>query len=180
MWKAFTLLEGNWHLLLHFHSGKKVDLYHIAPNKFFYVIIKFSLVSLKGPCKEGYWLVWGYQSKPICQKNPCRKYERDNPSNHEARKFWIHYKGKCMRTRTQGYCRNTDQVLFFVDGEARPRCVYQDEARACNSLNRMSRPCWAGQKYELHDDCRKKVGLWGSEDDHWNKKLHCFWSLHLS
>ncbi|CAL8102747.1 unnamed protein product [Orchesella dallaii] len=120
----------------------------------------------QGPCKEGYWLVYGYQNKPICQKNACHKFEKDNPSNHAARKFWIHYRGKCMKTRTQGYCKQPDQVLFFVDGEARPRCVYAEEASMCNSLNRISRPCWVGQRYQLHGDCEKHVGLWGSEDNH--------------
>ncbi|XP_021957913.1 uncharacterized protein LOC110853872 isoform X2 [Folsomia candida] len=123
-------------------------------------------VNTQGPCREGHWLAYGLTQKPICQKNLCLRQESESPSNHRARKFWISINGMCMKTRTLGFCPDPEQVMFFREGEAYPQCVHPSEATVCGAVNRISRPCWAGQKFDSMDNCRDKVGLWGSEDDH--------------
>jgi hypothetical protein len=123
-------------------------------------------VNTRGPCRSDQWLVYGLTKKPICQKNFCLSQEKDSPSNHRARKFWVSVNSQCIKTRTRGYCPDPEQVMFFKEGEAFPNCVYANEATVCSPSRRISRPCWAGQKFDFQDNCRTKVGLWGSEDDH--------------
>jgi len=120
----------------------------------------------QGPCQDGFWIVYGLGQKAVCQKSPCLQQEAESPSNHQARKFWTSINGQCKKTRTRGFCPDSDEVMFFKEGEAYPTCVHAKDATVCNSVNRISRPCWAGQKYDIHEKCRQKVGLWGNEDDH--------------
>lgn len=71
-----------------------------------------------------------------------------------------------MKTRTRGFCPDSDQVMFFREGEAYPQCVYGTEAKVCMASDKISRPCWSGQKFDTIENCRDKVGMWGNEDDH--------------
>ncbi|CAL8111800.1 unnamed protein product [Orchesella dallaii] len=108
----------------------------------------------QGPCREGKWLVFGFDLHPVCRRNPCFSEGVKQPSYDN--RYWFNHKGKCYRTYTQGYCAQ-NEFLFSKRTHFRPTCVQDAECSFGRSRYEVqSLVCLPGQRMDFLGQCERE------------------------
>ena len=115
-------------------------------------IVGLNLMTIQGPCRDGKWLVFGFNLEPVCKKNICANQEEGQPSF--GSRYWFNVNTTCYRTSTQGYCPRKEDVLFNMDTHYRPTCQPRTD---CGDLNPVQvAMCLPGQRMDVLGNCKRR------------------------
>lgn len=106
---------------------------------------------LKGPCREGKWIVFGINMEPVCKKNICLEMEEKQQSI--GSRYWFNVNQTCYRTMSRGYCPE-DSRLFNVHNHYRPTCQKHVDCGEPNSIQVAK--CLPGQRLDALGHCRRR------------------------
>jgi len=116
----------------------------------------------QGPCGSHEWILLNDTRKAVCELNPCKRNETEEPSTID--RYWFEEDGQCYKTLTQGYCGNPQAVLYPKWDDYKPSC---NVGRICNARNTRSsstnnQDCIPGQKTDQLGKCQpiKRVTWW--------------------